>query len=376
MKIALIKQDCYDDLYICKNNTPIEEMFLSTLMRTGPIGLFDKEFENIFSTDYFIIKEQKENECKSYKKSTSPLSKKLKYQLQNLPGNKIDADSFNFKIVLSDKSHKDFAINPNDVDWNNYDVVISINVAIPTKIVKKYENTLWCYMYGEANSETPYPKFGYDVLITQDIMGTVPAHLGKADFPYTFCGTHTLENIAKKLFPLTTRGEVQKTGIYAEINNTTERPVTKVPCLEFAKELGHEVIFHSQNIKENLERLYKAKYFVKLQGRVIRGNSVIEAVSAGTLVLMNPKDLMHSQILPKECWIHDKKEASELIKKLDSNPLLYEEYLQKERELIQRYVIDAPIESLKTCLKYKREGQKVFKPTLRNRIRLLINLLS
>ena len=54
MKIALVKQDLYDDLYVCPNRTPVDEMFLSTLMRTGPLGLFDKEID----ADYFIIKEQ------------------------------------------------------------------------------------------------------------------------------------------------------------------------------------------------------------------------------------------------------------------------------------------------------------------------------
>lgn len=80
MKIALVKQDLYDDLYVCANRTPIEEMFLSTLMRTGPLGLFDPEID----ADYFIIKEQPEHECHAYKKSNR-LPKGLKYELQNLP---------------------------------------------------------------------------------------------------------------------------------------------------------------------------------------------------------------------------------------------------------------------------------------------------
>ena len=367
MKIALVKQDLYDDLYVCANRTPIEEMFLSTLMRTGPLGLFDPEID----ADYFIIREQPEHECQAYKKSNR-LPKGLKYELQNLPANQIKAGSFKFKKPLSNHCHSEFSKNPEDIYWEKYNVVISINVAIPTRIVKQYPKTLWCYMYGEANSETPYPKYGYDVLITQDIMGTVAPSLGKVDFPYTFLGPKTLENVALKLFGKNKK----KSGVFAEINNTTERPVTKVPCLDFVKKLGHEVILHDQGIKDNLEHLYKAKYFVKVQGRVIRGDSVIEAISAGTLVLMNPKDLMHAQILPKECWIHNQKEAAALIKQLDADDKLYKKLLEKERELVQRYVVDAPLENLKSCLEYKRAGQTVPKPTLRHRIKLFLELLS
>lgn len=366
-KIALVKQDLYDDLYVCKNRTSIDEAFLSTLMRTGPLGLFEPDID----ADYLIIKEQKERECQAYQKSNR-MSKKLKWQLQNLPAYKIDADSFRFKKPLSEHCHKEYAQDPYSIDWSKYDIVISVNVAVPTAIVKKYPDTLWCYMYGEANSETPYPRYGYDVLITQDITGTVAPSLGKVDFPYTFLEPDTLEKIAQKLF-----GKIKtKSGVFAEINNTTERPVTSCPPLDFVKKLGHEVILHSQDIKENLKNLYRAKYFVKVTGRVIRGNSVIEAVSAGTLVLMNPKDLMHSQILPKECWIHDAKEASALIKKLDADPKFYKSLLAKERELIQRYVVDAPLESLYACLRYKRAGLKVAKPSLRHRVKLFLELLS
>ena len=91
---------------------------------------------------------------------------------------------------------------------------------------------------------------------------------------------------------------------------------------------------------------------------------------------MNPKDLMHAQILPKECWIHNQKEAAALIKQLDADDKLYKKLLEKERELVPRYVVDAPLENLKACLEYKRAGQTVQKPTLRHRIKLFLELLS
>ena len=60
-----------------------------------------------------------------------------------------------------------------------------------------------------------------------------------------------------------------------EINSTTERPVVRVPDhFKPLTDAGQEVILHRQLIGDNLCNLYDAKYFVKMGGRVIRGNSV------------------------------------------------------------------------------------------------------
>lgn len=370
MKIALVKQDIYQDLYVCSKDDRSGggqelscEILKSTLMRIGPLGLIHD-----FNADFYIIKEQKNKECQAYKKSQE-ISENLKVQLKTLPANQITADHFSFLTPLSNKSHADFSIEPTDVNWSKYDIVISINVSIPTEIVKKYKATLWCYMYGEANFETP--QYGYDCLLTQNISGTVSSGLGTIDFPYTFLGKQTLQEIAETLF----QSKIEKNGIFAEINNTTERPVKNCPCIESAVsklQNNMPVYLHNQNIIENLKNLYQAKYFVKLQGRKIRGNSVIEAISAGTLVLMNPKDVIHSQLIPEEAWIHNEQELVEKINFLEQNPQAYNALLQKERFLLDLFVIKAPVESLKNALEAKRNGEVISIPTHKEQLKRIV----
>ena len=374
MKIALVKKDIYQDLYVCSKNENCigggqelsAEILKSTLMRIGPLGLIHD-----FDADFYIIKEQKTKECQAYKKSQE-ISENLKAQLKTLPANQITAEFFSFLNPLSDKSHADFSIEPEEVDWSKYDIVISINISIPTEIVKKYKDTLWCYMYGEANFETP--QYGYDCLLTQNITGTVSSGLGTIDFPYTFLGKQTLQEIAEKLFN-TSKSKIEKNGIFAEINNTTERPVKNCLCIESAVsklQNNMPVYLHNQNIIENLKNLYQAKYFVKLQGRKIRGNSVIEAISAGTLVLMNPKDVIHSQLIPEEAWIHNEQELVEKINFLEQNPQAYNALLQKERFLLDLFVIKAPVESLKNALEAKRNGEVISIPTHKEQLKRIV----
>ena len=364
MKIALVKQDVYQDLYVCAKNDNPFNILKSTLMRIGPLALLTD-----YGADFYIIKEQPEHECHAWKHSFR-IPDDLKKQLQNLPANKLTAFNFKYLEPLSENSHKDFAISPDDIDWSIYDVVVSINIAVPTRIVKKYPNTLWCYMYGEANADTNCVRFGYDAVLTQNLTGEVADGPGKIDFPYTFLSSTTLEQIAEQTF-----GTVgNKTGVYAEINNTEERPVLDVPCMHFVKETGHDLILHSQNIITNMERLYRSKYFIKTAGRKIRGNSVIEAISAGTLVLMNPKDVMHSQLLPKETWVHSEGEIIKKIQELDANPDYYLYLLNKQRELVQFFVVDAPMESLKNALTAKRAGILPEQPTFKQKIKKAIRV--
>jgi hypothetical protein len=117
---------------------------------------------------------------------------------------------------------------------------------------------------------------------------------------------------------------------------------------------GHQLRFHRQNIRENLTELWDSKYFIKIGGRLIRGNSVVEAISAGALVLMNPADTHHAQLLPRDTWIESPADAVELIARLDKNPAEYHRLQTLQRERVQSFVIDAPLKSLKNCLLSKR----------------------
>jgi hypothetical protein len=346
MKIALVKQDVYQDLYVCSNRVSPREVLESTIMRVGPLGLF-----TLLDADFFIVKEGNEKECKTYLKSYRP-KKEIIEQLRTSPINQIKGSFFDYLSPRSAHSHKEYALEPDDIKWADYDIVISINISIPSRIVKANTNTLWCYMIGEASRQNQYVEFGYDVRLTQNTTGEVANGLGTVDFPYTFLGPDCLEKIAGEY-----SAPKKKTGVFAEVNSISKRPVDSVPQLEFVRELGHDLVLHNQDIIENLIRLRNSKYFIKLGGRRIRGNSIIEAVSAGTLAIMDPKDAFGAQLLPKETWIHSESEIRELIGELDRDDRMYADLLAEQRRRLQFFVVDAPMESVRNCLRYKREGQ-------------------
>jgi hypothetical protein len=353
LKIAFVKQDIYNDLYVCANRTDPRSMLESTIMRIGPLGLF-----TLFDADFHIVHACPEPECRIYRKSYRP-PKDVLAQLKATPINEIKGAVFDYLAPRSGHSHAEYAVPVDSVSWGDYDAVVAINVAVPTRIVRRHPGTLWCYMMGEASRLVPYVEFGYDAMLTQDITGNIADGLGAVDFPYTFLGPDCLERIAREygLIP------DEKQGVFAEINCTRERPVVSVPQLDFLRGLGHEVVVHHQDIVENLARVARSKYFVKLGGRRIRGNSVIEAVSAGTVVLMDPKDVRCAQLLPKESWAHSREEIEDKIRELDRDSGSYRELLAEQRKRIESFVVDAPMESLNNCLGFKRAGKRADQPT-------------
>ena len=125
----------------------------------------------------------------------------------------------------SDKPNGYYAVKCSSIDWSKYDAVISINVSVPTQIVQKYPQVLWAYMIGEANFMLDKVYFGYDVCLNQLIRGENDLIHGVMDFPYTFVNKDHLERVLHDEF-----GKVEKSGIYGEINTTTERPVKKYPA--------------------------------------------------------------------------------------------------------------------------------------------------
>jgi len=353
MKIALVKQDIYQDLYVCDTGTAPAAMLESTIMRIGPLGLF-----TLFDADFLIVKKRPERECDAYRRNYRPPSGVLR-QLRTKPIGEIRGEVFDYLRPRSKHSHADFCIEVDSVDWGKYDIVISINVSVPTRVARQYPGTLWCYMMGEATGQLPFVQYGYDVRLTQDISGNVAEGLGAADFPYTFIGPACLESIAATFAP----PPAEKRGVYAEINCTTERPVRAVPQLEFVRGFGHELLVHSQDIVENLLRVAGSKYFVKLGGRKIRGNSVIEAISAGTLVLMDPKDVMGGLLLPVETWVRGRRDIEEKISEIDRDSVLYRELLGEQRKRVSQFVVEAPMESLRNCLESKRRGEHPPRPS-------------
>lgn len=347
LKIALVKQDVYQDLYVCP---PTEKdalnILLSSQVRVGPIGLMAD-----LDADFYIVKEEPTPETQFYRyviPHMTPYLRMLKdHTLNQLPTQE-------FMCPGSTHTHGEYSVSCDEVDWGGYDIVISLNVSLPTRIVRRYPNTLFVYMIGEANMATDRARFGYDVTLNQLARGRVVNDMHQSseiDFPYTFLKGDTLQRLLATRYPQTVRE-----GVFMEINSTTERPVTKVPpSFQPLVDKGYPVILHKQQIEENLKAVYHSKYFLKMGGRPIRGNSVAEAISLGSLALMNRDEVTHGELIIDECNVKSMDEAVALIDRLEQHPEEYERLRHKQQQTLTDLFFDKPMVSLRNCLEQKRK---------------------
>jgi hypothetical protein len=307
-KIAFVKSSLYWDLWVCDKTNNYFDILKTSMLRTPPIALAEH-----FKTDFIIIKELFDKPKSFYDETTPGILNFKNSLLYNI-------DNKNPTLPFLDTTYNNITIDSlaydvNSIDWNKYNIVIALNICIPEYIIEKYPNILWCYMIGENHGKyinTLYNK--YNLILNQDFNINSPIGIF---FPYTYLHPYTLENINKNIL----HNINNKNGIYIEINNTEERPVNTIPSeiLFISQETNLPIYKHNQNIIENIKNMYQSKYFLKLQGRYLRGNSVLEAVSNGCVLVANPTLISYNNLIHPSCYIYNKDDAVKIINLLEKN---------------------------------------------------------
>jgi len=320
MKIAVVKSEDYQDLWVSDITNNFMDLFKTSMMRCPPIGLADA-----FGADFIIVKLSSEEPCKP---NCFPVPEE-------------------FKNALSV-----FSKSVDTIQWSNYDLVLCINHCVPNRIIEQHRRMLWCYWIGENNLDIMDHKVGsYDVVLNQDLMRSDLPDFA-VGFPYSYLGPHTMENLGKSLLEVPT---LYKQGIYMEINNTEERPVVTIPdeFLRLSDNLAMKIWVHSENILENAKRLCKSKYFIKLLGRIIRGNALLECISAGTLILANRNLVILDSLVLPECHVESVKDICHKISYFEEYPDEYRRCVQMQRDILEKQYFKTPIKNL--IEKYKNK---------------------
>jgi len=342
INVACVKSSSYQDLWITPITSDAFSILKTTLMRTPQIGLLEQ-----LKTDFIIVKESQEEPCQKLQSCISAI---------HMPNLKYSKTQKNPDSPFLDEKHHNhtsidsISVDVESIEWSKYNIVLTINACIPNRIIEQYPKILWCYYIGENNNSIDNLIDKYDVVLNQDVMRSdLPKH--SIGFPYSFLGPTTIEDINKK----TLQNSLLKRGIFMEINNTKERPVKTVPLdfIEISEKTNSPIIIHNQDIIENIKGLYAAKYYVKLFGRTIRGNSVLEAISAGTLILANKNKVTYSNLILDNCHVENSSDVISKIQYYDSNPEEYNKMILSQRAILKTHYFVGPINNL--IQKYKEK---------------------
>lgn len=330
-RIALVKQDCYQDLWIGNSSDSPIELLLSTQMRVGPLALLSD-----FEADFHIVHLEEDPTVQMFRSQAfleeSVINKirKTRYCTGSIQS---DLNKSFEKLAL--RKHSDYSKQASDIDWGRYHMVMSINASVSRKLRKKFPRTVWITIPGEGS--LTYGCLQWDYCVTHNCPTSLSVKSKFLDIPYTFLHPTEIKDVIQELGFKSSERET----IYLEINSCPVHirpPTFEGSC--YAQELqattGLPVRIHPNTMDGHLKELAVAKYFIKTGGRPTRGNSILEAISAGVVVLLRVGDCFGNVDLPVDSYFEDLDGLLVMLRRLEADPHAYRDLLVRQNEFISR----------------------------------------
>lgn len=361
LKIAFVKQVVYPDLYCCSQDTPTKDLIFSSLRRSGPVALFTK-----FSADFYIVHQEPDPECFIWQEKEAHLQQASKEFFNNLATSNTNMGSF--VKEGSRKAQGEYAVHCDDINWDNYDIVIAIDAAIPARITQQYPNSLWAYYISEA-CPTSHRSFdtcleGYDCFFTHSFFASRTLKEHVIDFPYHlqyYPCFHELTKIAPD-------DSAQRSHTALEMLTNRYWPDGKKAKIEKITPLAQP---KSKELQDFISMLLKSKYFVvcieptesavdihlQLSTKKILGNSLIEAIAAGALVIATRQSIHNSDILTDATLVDTFEEVLERLAYFEAHPNAYRQEVEKQRVQLNWLCCERPMAQLIEKLHHKRTLQ-------------------
>jgi hypothetical protein len=334
LRICLVKQvSCYD-LYTTLS-TDVGALARSSTCRSGPLALWELPGASV---DFRIVADSPDAECLAGQRLWAEYVKGWEYKRWE---GRVDA--------------------PESVDWDAYDIVLSVDIAVPERIVRLHRQTLWCYMFVEGGPEGALrthagaPAYSYNVFLNHSpatrLMASASAQRIRMaasrravlDFPYYLLSDTTLSSIYG---PLSTAPRSGTCLASTSRDRTTAQMATKLEAFGALRR-------SYDSLSELHAQMASSKYFVVLPGSPPRaGGALVDAVSAGCVVLAPGPSVrsFRSFLLPELAFSTD----GGLLRRLDaleSDRALYEQARARQAEVVRLQFCRYPLVNLATLHK-------------------------
>jgi hypothetical protein len=330
-RIALVKQDVHNDLYYRDSPATAKEIIYSSILRSGPVGLF-----TALDADFIVVKNDPSLECNIWKQKAhdckhNPEEYYIKFQ---------NCVSRNGKTY----DHAPIAKNVDSVDWSKYDIVISIDIAIPTRVIKKYSRIIWAYYISEPcmsfyRESLKAPQFGYDIVLSLGFQRERPlfTSLSILEFPYFLQYVGCFEDLdgVQNL-------KYEDRNLIA-IENHSRKIISTDQISEISK--YGQPSGSSGELQKLITSLRYSKYLLRFDAKAIWGNSQIEGAVLGALLIGSPSRLKHRLIL-EELRGDSFEEIISLINRIEADADFRTFCIKRQAELTNYLCFIRPLKDL------------------------------
>lgn len=329
IRIALVKQTCYADLYTNQEPKSISEIIFSSNHRSGPVGLFTN-----FQTKFYVLNIEDSQECNIYREK--PFNKSWK---------KIEEEQ---KLI---------AKNAVQIDWGKFDLVVALENAVPSAVALKYPQVVWATMV-EHHRMKSYRQLlknlplGYDVFFNQRFGPTISSIFGRKhviDWPYSINSANSIKNLFKLK---------KENLVIIDVHQKTEKIISILESLEY----NYTTTGGDKSIEDHLKHMVAAKVLItpiKPTTRLLWGNITLESAAADCLVIGNRKNLWNPFLICSNLNTSSYRKLEILLYKIKTDDSFYNDCLIKQRRILQYYGFLRPFIQLNKYLSKKGSNKSI-----------------
>jgi hypothetical protein len=328
-KIALVKQANYIDLYTNPEASTIFELLESSTMRTGPTGFWPDG-----KPHFFIVHDQSDPESRIWEW-------KLQFERQN-PANYASREKVRVR-------QRRCAIAPEDIDWGQFDLVVTIENAIPERITRQFPQTKWAtflehHRMPQYLAYLRHPPPGYDFFFTQRY-GPNPQNLWQGKHAIDISYGFKRAGDVMKLFT-----DVEKKPI-VHVEDHQDLDLIRVKAADLGMDPSIFNTAQGSSCLEYLRSLSESTiYFAPNSSRPLGGLANVDAAAAGCILVGNRRNLWNPCLIPPMMQTSRLIDGLKLVNRIFHDAKLKQQLLNEQKRLFKSFVTTRCSSFLSTSL--------------------------
>lgn len=320
-KIALVKQTAYQGAYLPGAGRSWVQTILTAPAHLGPMS-----FLADLSADYFVVRQAPDPETYLWR--------------EKFAGDPNPEIAFRRIQTWQEKQDVMGVVDCDQIRWDDYDLVIGLDIPIPTRIVSKSKKTMWAYYSVEAGgalhkSSILKPVGGYHFYLNHCFRRFRARPGNKShvlEFPFTFQSADSWNILAKETAGVDTnrRGAVVDRASWQ--SHLGEKPglLTAVS--------GDAVAY--------TRLMSSSEFAIRTDLKTRWGNWALESIQAGCMFLGRADSLAMPGILLPDLVVADIASAHKKIEALLKNPLHMQSLAQTQAALAEHLAFRRPLMDL------------------------------
>ena len=295
-RVALVRQTAYRGAYLpgAKKNWP--DIVLTATAHLGPLSFLAE-----LNADYFVVRQTPDPETYLWKE---------KFARDPNP-----ESAYRGIEAWQEEQETMGVVDCDQIRWDDYDLIICLDIPIPTHIVSKSKKTIWAYYSVEAGgtlhkSSLLKPVSGYHFYLNHCFRRFRARPCNKnhvLEFPFTFQSAASWKHLAKE----TTGGDANRQGAVVDRGSWQSHPGEKPT---FMTALSGDAAAY-------IRLMSSSQFSIRTDPKTRWGNWALEAIQAGSLFLGRADSLAMPGILLPELIVTDLPSAHKKIKALLKDPL-------------------------------------------------------